>query len=196
MEQCCPGTGLSRSVAAGFTLTELLIVLAVATVVLGIGLPGMVALSAGARATGAMLELRGLLDLARQYAVTNDATVTLCGTADGHSCSSVWRGNPTLVFVDSNANRKADAGEEIITTSTLTRNGSIRWRASGGRSYLRYHQDGGVLEYGSFQYCPGSGDARGARQIIVAATGRARAATDRDGDGIMEDRNGDPLDCS
>lgn len=179
----------------GFTLTELLVALALLLLLGGIAIPAMGTSISRARAGAAMMELHGLLGHSRQEAVLRQREVTLCGTRDGRSCYSTWSGQPTLVFVDANRNRHLDAGEILVALSQLTRSARIRWRASGGRNYLRYHASGGVLEWGTFTYCPADNDARQARQIIIANTGRPRAATDRDGDGIIEDRAGVPLRC-
>lgn len=179
----------------GFTLVELLAALAILAILLGIGIPGMNHLVAGTHAGNSMMQLRALLGFARQSAITRHREVTLCGTANGSACANTWQGNPTLVFLDANLNRRADGGETILLVSELTRAGRIRWSASGGRSYLRYQPDGGIGEYGNFTYCPSNGDPRHARQLILAATGRPRAAVDADGDGIVEDRLGNPLSC-
>jgi len=180
----------------GMTLVELLTAFALLAILLGIGVPGIGHLVEGTRAGSSMMELHALLGFARQSAIAMNREVTLCGTASGSRCTNAWQGYPTLVFVDANRNRSADPGERILLVSELTRAGRIRWSASGNRNYLRYRPDGGVAEFGSFTYCPASGDPHQARQLILAATGRPRAATDRDGDGIVEDRNGNPLDCS
>ncbi len=191
-----PGMGPRRRLDHGMTLVELLAVLSILAILLGVGVPGMQRLVGTTRADGSIRELYALLASARQIAVLTRRDVTLCGTADGSSCSRTWNGNPTLVFVDSNRNRRADAGEEIFQVSELTHNGLVRWSASGNRSYLRFRPDGAALEFGNFTWCPASGDARQARQLILNVTGRPRAAVDSDGDGIVEDRNGNPLRCN
>jgi type IV fimbrial biogenesis protein FimT len=178
------------------TLVELLAVLSIVAILLGIGVPGMHRLVAGTRANGSMTELYAMLASARQMAVLTRREVTLCGTVDGITCSRTWNGNPTLVFVDSNRNRRADAAEDIFQVSELTHTGHIRWSASGNRNYLRFRPDGSVVEFGNFSYCPANADARSARQLILNVTGRPRAAVDADGDGIVEDRNGNPLRCN
>jgi len=188
-------TGHRQGPDGGFTLVELLAVLSILAILLGLGVPGLQRLVGTTRAEGSMRELYALLASARQMAVLTRRDVTLCGTADGTSCSRTWNGNPTLVFADGNRNRRADAGEEIFQVSELTHTGRIRWSASGNRSYLRFRPDGAALEYGNFTWCPADGDTRQARQLILNVTGRPRAAVDADGDGIVEDRDGNPLRC-
>jgi len=190
-----PWMGPPRRHDRGMTLVELLAVLSIAAILLGIGVPGMHRLVAGTRANGSMAELQALLGLTRQSAITLGRVITLCGTTDGRICSNAWNGKPTLVFIDSNANRRADGNERILALSELTQSARIRWSASGNRNYLRYRPDGGATEFGTFTYCPSNKDVRHARQIILSATGRPRAAVDSDGDGIVEDRNGRPLNC-
>ena len=191
-----PWMGPPRRLDHGMTLVELLVVLSIVAILLGIGVPGMHRLVAGTRAErqhdGAVRPCWGS---ARQSAILTRREVTLCGTTNGSICSRTWNGKPTLVFIDSNRNRRADGNEEVFRVSELTQSARIRWSASGNRNYLRYRPDGGVTEFGSFTYCPANGDARAARQIILNATGRPRAAVDSDGDGIVEDRNGRPLNC-
>ena len=196
MNAQCPWMGPPRRYDRGMTLVELLGVLSILAILMGIGIPGMHRLVAGTRAESSMTELFGLLGSARQTAILTRREVTLCGTANGTACSRNWDGMPTLVFIDSNRNRRADENEEIFQVAQTTGSARIRWSASGNRNYLRYRPDGGVKEFGSFTYCPEDGDARGARQIILSATGRPRSAVDSDGDGIVEDQNGIPLSCN
>lgn len=190
-----PRTGLSSPAQRGTTLIELMTALAVLAMLIGVGMPSLTSLVASNQASGSMMQLRALLGFARQNAITLHREVTLCGTSDGSSCARDWRGHPTLVFIDSNLNRKADTGERILMVSELTRAGRIRWSASGTRAFLRYRPDGSVAEYGNFSYCPPNNDARHARQLILSMSGRPRAALDTNGDGIVEDANGKPLRC-
>jgi type IV fimbrial biogenesis protein FimT len=179
----------------GFTLPEMLAVLLILGVLLTIGIPSMQELSARTRADSAIFQLRGMLGLARQSAITLNRDVTVCGTLDGTRCSAEWREQPALLFADINANRVLDADDRLIQVSDATRLAGVRWRGSGGRPYLRYRADGGVREFGHFLYCPDDGDLRFSRQLVVSATGRPRLAKDTDGDGVIDNGSTAPA-CS
>lgn len=179
----------------GFTLIELMIVLVITAVMIGVAIPGFRDILNRTRAVGAMMELHALINLARQTAITRSREITLCGVDEALKCIEPWEGNPTLVFEDLNRNRKLDDGEFNAAHSDLTRSGHIRWRASGGRDYLRYKPSGRVSEIGTFRYCAVNTDPKSVRGIVVSMTGRPRAATDRNGDGVVEDGSGRPLRC-
>lgn len=178
----------------GFTLIELIIVLAIAVLLLGLGVPSFQALRHAGEANASMLRLRGMLQLARSEAIANSTEVTFCGTLDDTRCNREWYGK-TLVFIDANRNRRLDAGEHVVTVESVPIRGTLRWRASGGRHYLRFRPEGSVKEFGTLLYCPPDTDPIAARALIISHTGRPRSSVDRDGDGVREDSSGRPLTC-
>jgi type IV fimbrial biogenesis protein FimT len=184
----------SRPGQQGFTLLELLIGITILGLLLGIGVPALQDLQARNRASATLMNLQALLALARSEAMTQRREVTLCGTQDGSRCARDWQ-SQTLVFLDANRNRRVDAGEQLVARMDVTRRGSLHWRASGGRHYLRFRANGSVKEFGTFSWCPQAGEPQHGRAIIVSFVGRARAAVDGDGDGVVEDSRGDPLSC-
>ena len=178
----------------GFTLVECLTVMLIIGILFGLGLPALRDFSARTRADSAMFQVRALLGLARQSAITMNRDITICGTLDGKRCSTEWTSQPALLFADQNLNRELDASDRLILLSDPARMARIRWRASGGRPYLRYRPDGGVREFGHFLYCPEDGNLRFVRQLVVSATGRPRYALDTDGDGVVDNGSMAP-DC-
>ncbi len=73
---------------SGFTLLELMVGVAVAAVLLTIGLPSF---SSSIKKNQGVTDANGLLALltmARSEAIKRDQTVTLCASADGASCDS------------------------------------------------------------------------------------------------------------
>ena len=181
----------------GVTLIELLITLAVAAVLLQMALPGAHDLLQSHRAAAASNAVIGAVQLARASAITYRTAVTLC-PRDGQACGrrAHWR-NGGLIFLDANRNAQLDSGEAMLGAMAAVEAGAtLAWRSFRNRGYLRFEPSGYTAwQNGHFQYCPASGDARHARQIILNAQGRTRSARDRDGDGIREDADGKPLRC-
>ena len=105
-----PWMGPPRRLDYGMTLVELLAVLSIVAILLGIGVPGMSRLVARPGRMAAWRNCRPCSARAAERGMTR-RDVTLCGTADGSICSNAWNGNPTLVFIDANANRRADGDE-------------------------------------------------------------------------------------
>jgi type IV fimbrial biogenesis protein FimT len=97
-------------ISKGFSLIELMVVLSVAAVLLGIGVPGFRSLIQGQRMTTTVNDLFASINLARSEAMQRGARVDLVpADADGKDWSKGW-----IVFVDTNSDQIADAGEQVI----------------------------------------------------------------------------------
>lgn len=72
---------------AGFTLVELMVVVAVIGILAIVATPAMSELVRANRANGAAGELTAALQLARSEAVRRNVRVEVCGSADGATCS-------------------------------------------------------------------------------------------------------------
>lgn len=72
----------------GFTLFELMITLAVASIVLSVGVPNFSALIQNNRAVTHTNDLVTSLNLARSEAVRRGSSVLVCSSADGATCSA------------------------------------------------------------------------------------------------------------
>lgn len=91
----------------GLTLVELMVTLAVAIILISVGMPLFTGMAANNRTTAQANELVTALKLARSEAVKRSAAVTARGT--GGSWNAGWS-----VFVDANADGVLDAGEEVL----------------------------------------------------------------------------------
>ncbi|WP_256077707.1 GspH/FimT family protein [Massilia sp. YIM B04103] len=91
----------------GFSLLELLLVLAVATLLLGIAAPSFRSVIEGQRLRVATADLLSAIHLARSQAIARGRTVLLA--ASGADWTQGWQ-----VFIDRNANQRRDAGEELL----------------------------------------------------------------------------------
>jgi type IV fimbrial biogenesis protein FimT len=181
----------------GFTLVELLAVLAIAGVLLALAFPALESRAPQERATAALNQLIGAIAFARSAAVLHGAPVTFCpGTAGACLGRDQWH-RGALVFRDRNRNGSREPDETLLSALPGLHQGArVYWRAFRSRSYLRF-LPAGYTEWqnGHFLYCPASGDPTLARMLILNAQGRTRVAGDTDGDGIAEDARGHPLSC-
>ena len=165
----------------GFTLIELMIVVAVATVLLGFGIPSMSTLMNSNKLTAASNALLSSMRLARSEAFKRNGRVVLCKSRDGVVCtmSGGWE-QGWLVFHDADGNGEHGQAEVVIergnplpSTLRLTGNSSIA-------KYMSFVATGatriatGGFQAGTVTVCNLSATGGEARQIVLNAFGRPR----------------------
>ena len=79
---------ISHRKARGFTLFDLMITVAVAGVILSVGVPSHRGIIQNNRAVAATNDLVTSLNLGRSEAIRRGSTVSLCSSADGATCST------------------------------------------------------------------------------------------------------------
>lgn len=166
----------------GFTLPELLVVVALAAVILTLGLPALGTLRANVATVAAGEELVTLLGLARAGAATRGVDAVLCPLVAGggaHACGvSVTQG--WLLFLDRTADGVYRDGEDEVLSVRAFREGAevqvLDRRGEEHTGGLVYRPDGSVRRPTTFRLChPG---ARRSRLVVVSLTGRVRTALD------------------
>jgi type IV fimbrial biogenesis protein FimT len=188
----------TRSRARGFSLIELIVVMAIAAVLLGIGVPNLSQYIVSSRLSGASNEFFTALNVARSEAVRRGVQVTLMTNAAANSRD--WTSGWTM-FVDSNRDGTLNAGEEVLRVGTaleapMTMYGSTNFGTSVGFDSSGRLTSGG----GSFVICNGTslvvaGLAR-SRAVLLNSAGRARMAVDSNGDLIPETDTGAVPNCT
>jgi type IV fimbrial biogenesis protein FimT len=115
----------------GFTLLELMTTLAVAAVLIAVGVPQLRDLTIQQRITGAAQDLHIDLALARNEAVTRATNVSVCPSTDLVACTNDGWGNGRLTFIDANADGVVDAGELVVKQSQPIATGLTAGPAAG-----------------------------------------------------------------
>lgn len=159
----------------GFTLIELIITVAIAAIVMAVGIPTFQDTIRESRLTTSNNQFIGALNLARSEAIKRGSRITLC-PSQGANCDSGGYDQGWIVFNDRNSNATVDAGEAIVRVfekmpegMTLTGNGNVD-------TYISYAADGasrlnsGAFQAGTLTLCK---DSSG-RQIVLSSPGRLR----------------------
>jgi type IV fimbrial biogenesis protein FimT len=158
----------------GFTLIEVLMVVALVGVMALAAMPNFQSFISKTRVSGAANELLGDISYARSEAATRQVEVAICVSTDQATCASgnAWeRGR--ITFIDSNADGAFTSGEQVLRVSQPTTGGTTVTAASfNSNDIVRFRPFGGLrpATAGSFKVCPSSG-AEG-RLLSVHATGR------------------------
>lgn len=166
----------------GFTLVELLVVLAVGAILLAIAIPSYAFLVNSSRLAAVTNDLVTALHLARSEAIKRRMRVTVCKTsnamADTPVCDTTasWQ-QGWLVFVDGGTKGVIDSGDALLRVQDSL-SAAVTITTSNFSSFVSYLPSGksqgpNELANGALRVCVAS--AR--RDIIINNTGRIRLDT-------------------
>lgn len=182
---------------AGFTLVEMMVVLAILAIVLVLAAPGFVEMISNNRMVTKVYSLRATLNNARSEALARRAPVVICPTTDGNACSAtnVWE-TGYMSFVDTDDDNAADPNdpdEEIIQYEALDTPLEITF--DNGNQRVRFSPHGTALGFeGTFTFCDERGDEK-ASAVILNPVGAVRSAKDTDDSDIVEGLGGADVAC-
>lgn len=189
---CGPIVRRMHKRSSGFTLLELMAVLAIAGVLAAIAIPAMGNFMRNSRITAAANDVMAALHFTRSEAIKRRQPVTLCTSA-----SAVTDLNPTcaasafltgwIAFVDTNQSGQRDAGEAVLLQREAI-NPLITARSSANPFFVTYLLNGFTpnLTAAQLVMCdergntPSAGELSSARGILVSVTGRAGVTRDMD----------------
>src|ERR1700745_3875980 len=99
----------------GFTVTELMVVVAIVAILLSLGMPSFRYITNSYRMSAEVNGLLGDLQYARSEAIKEGQTVTTCVFTNGTTCTGGTQGaGGCVVFSDPNANGTVDGGEPVL----------------------------------------------------------------------------------
>lgn len=175
----------------GVTLLEMLIVIAIVSIVLTVVAPNVQHILIANRLAAQTNEISAVLQFARHRAIDEQVRTTLCPTEDYAACSNNW-GQAKMVFVDANDNGARD-NNEVLLSSTGRSHQTLQ--LSGPSSPIHFQESGISASPASILICHQSREDEYARALIISLQGRVKASRDSNQDGIYEDNLGNPLDC-
>jgi type IV fimbrial biogenesis protein FimT len=167
--------------AFGFTLVELLAVLAIVSILLGAGVPAFNGMMRSAKLTTATNDLFGSFLLARGEAAKRGSRAVVCKSSDGTTCSAAggWE-QGWIVFHDADNDGARDVNEPIVTHVQAL---PADLRVSGNLNVVRYvsyaptgeaRLSSGGFQAGTITICHPSLRGGEARNIVINSTGRPR----------------------
>jgi type IV fimbrial biogenesis protein FimT len=184
-----------KNCESGFTLIELVVVLAISAIILAFSVPGTSNLIDHSGRHAALADLIATLNLARNTAINEQTSVTLCALGPDSKCSNDWS-LPIKAFRDPTRSKEISNDSQIVRAMHPVETGRLIVR-SGIHNHFRFQSNGwsrGTL--GHFIWCPDSDDSQYAAQVRINMGGRPQKARDYDGDGVVENASGDPIDCT
>ncbi|HTN32847.1 MAG TPA: GspH/FimT family pseudopilin [Marinobacter sp.] len=181
----------------GFTLLELLIVIAILAIVTTMGTNGLQWLSERTQASATHSNIGHIFALARYTAVTKQSIVTICPLDKNNICVSDWA-LPTAVFLDPDSKLALTADNQLIRAMVLAKAGYITPSntSSGPRRYFQYRPDGWVRgTIGNLTWCPQSRNPEMAIHVRVNFGGRLTWSKDNNHNNIVEGADGTDISC-
>jgi len=178
-----------RASTAGFTLIELIIVVALAAIIMTLAVPSFQHMVANNRITSHTNELVMAINMARSEAVKRNVRVILCRSANPTASPPACGGTANdwttgwLLFASGNANDTYENGvDTLIRVGEAARTGiQIRTNATSNNN-LEINSNGSTNESGgtaAFAICDdrdrdGDFDEQWGRQIQVSPSGHVR----------------------
>lgn len=156
----------------GFTALELLVTLAISTILLTVATPGLTHYLQQSRSTAAAALLQNQLAKARELAITTGQRATFCGTNDGIHCEKT-NFSSTLIFSDTNANNTLDEGEFLLSEDSAGYQGNLFLAVGLRQNIISFKGDGSCNQAGGIYICPQNLEAAQPRKVVVNRAGRS-----------------------
>ena len=162
---------------SGFTLMELVIVMAIISIVAVMTIPNASDYVDNNRLSAAASDMAAALQTARSEAVGRNAPITMCASnAAGNKCRSGFRRweNGWLIFVDQDDDDTIDSGEEVLQFHEALR-GNLTMRGTQGVAPITFFPSGrtSLTSTQELIICDHRGFGDDAKGLVVSILGRA-----------------------
>lgn len=176
----------------GYTLIELMSMLAVVSILVTVGLPMLNVFFDSNRMVSNTNDLVGGLNIARSEAIKQQSRITMCQSSDSATCtgSAQWE-DGWIVFQDPNGNATVDGGERILRLNAAA-DGQVTIRSNDVNnliaSSVSFTSRGlpkalnGGTQSGTFRICDkrglkvnADGTSTVARGVVLSPSGKVRS---------------------
>ena len=199
-------------ISAGLTLIELLVTIAVFSVLVALALPNLGPFVRNNRLTSQINEFITALQITRSEAVKRGAHVVLCASSDQTTCNTTQWELGWIVFVDgsndfstaSPAGRPSTAKNDVVLKVGGKLSGDDTLRSSfTNTGAIMYLPDGATstsTSSGTFTLCDGdptdtANRPNRARAVNIKNSGFIGQATDTDSNGIVNNTSNQDVTC-
>jgi type IV fimbrial biogenesis protein FimT len=165
---------------SGFTLLELLITVALISIVTAIAVPSMTSFTQNDRLTTNINTLVGHLAYARSEAVKRSQQVSICISSDSATCTGANFDEGWIVYIDADNNgsfTEDTASGEVILRAQQQLEGGNTLTPTTFADQVTYDYRGFATSTGSFLLCDGRIGPHG-KTITISPTGRVRLESD------------------
>jgi len=157
----------------GLTLIELMIGVALLTILLSVGVPGVHELIEKYQANTSVSTLKQVFMRARTVALDKEISVTSCPMRN-NACSTDWSDTLT-VFADINNNQALDLDEPIYFRTEMAISTGYWLKKRANSPYVKFSPQGHAFSTATtFLYCPSSSKLQLAKQLVINFQGRIR----------------------
>lgn len=174
------GRGASPATSRGFSLLELLVAIAVASVAAGIAIPSIANLMAVSRLASITNDLQFALAMARQTAIASNAPVTFCAGDALSGCHGRWGDGTWIVFIDYDRDGMLDGEDRPLLVTRTPSSGSVLLSANGPfkravvfRSRGNAETTSGAFAAGRIRVCIPRLNGNNANELVLIGSGRA-----------------------
>lgn len=156
----------------GFTLTELVVTLAILGIIASISVPSFAALHQNIKSETTVRNWVQFLNYGRSAATSNQSVITVCAI-DENSCTNEFK-NEWVMFTDNNKNKTIDSDEIIIRQFSPTDSLAIKIYPSNRTFFRFYDQPTGIYSglMSSVSLCPTGQVDQHAAHIKINIMGR------------------------
>lgn len=162
----------------GFTLLELLVAVAVATILLTVGVPGFLQMIAANQRQTNTADVFSALNHARSEAIARNVRVVMCPSADASTCGAASWQDGWLIYanLDGNISNGGPDNDDRVLQTHGPLAGDFTLSSADFPSRIVYLPTGRATDKGGFVLCAAHSDVQG-RLIEVSSTGRPRTTT-------------------